>query len=108
MSSTNQTKILLQHLVINARVLGNLITFLIFCQGPVAFEALFSQKVLPQSFGPLHLDDDDEVDFSMGKEQEAYGLQKIDLNRKIFTSAKEKEGASSSILMPEDRKDRTE
>ncbi|KAH0456678.1 hypothetical protein IEQ34_014585 [Dendrobium chrysotoxum] len=73
-------------------------------QGPLAFEALFSQKVLPQSFGAPHMDYD-KLDLNLKKEA-ALGLQ-IDLNRKIFTenvcNSAEEEEASSLILRPEER-----
>ncbi|XP_028557000.1 protein CCA1 isoform X2 [Dendrobium catenatum] len=73
-------------------------------QGPLAFEALFSQKVLPQSFGAPHMDYD-KSDLNLKKEA-ALGLQ-IDLNRKIFTendcNSAEEEEASSLILRPEER-----
>ncbi|KAL0914189.1 hypothetical protein M5K25_017699 [Dendrobium thyrsiflorum] len=73
-------------------------------QGPLAFEALFSQKVLPQSFGAPHMDYD-KLDLNLKKEA-ALGLQ-IDLNRKIFTenvcNSAEEEEASSLILRTEER-----
>lgn len=69
-------------------------------QGRLAFRALFSREVLPQSFSPPHMGKKNLInkDNESGKERDEGGLQ-LDLNGRIWDTCSQEQGMEDNATL---------